>query len=1312
MTRWINRPHTARRLNMNNQNSDIADAPNPPENRVTSRLYDAHELLFGGVAERVHANGWTLLPQERGERRRTSLIDHRALKWGAYIDEAPPAEEVRYWAMQAPRANGAILLGPPSGNVFCFDIDVMDSELSYAIQELAHNVMGRTRFTRKGQAPKAALFYRVEREEDLPKNRAYRFAGDEGHLLEVQARGKMITAYGYHHVTDRYFRWRGPQPVTHLPTDVPLVTPELIAEFIEAVQDIRPFDKKASGTAPVIIEGDGTLEVSAEGWTIPRINAGVLNEATGLIDDDRERWLNQLAFNLVRLNPERASASPTVTIEVAYGHAQRKMDCNGRDVRGDLVDKINRAVDSLRRGEIRNLPKVRERADGTREMSQRGALPGTSDPDLWHLPPADQRKAIEIKSRSKPDSAKAEQRAVETNRSAIADSVSSQLDDALSAFFDEVYSGDAEQKTAHVLKVPTGGGKTTRTISYAAHDPRTFRDIAGEDSDRSGPILFLLPTYNNIDELRVRTDIAAMDPNAPDDVLAQQAEAAGIMTLEQAEAAIDDLRAAAQGTGLMSMTYKGKVAAGCRFPKKMQDLQEAGISTSGMCKARIKDPVTGEPEERTCPFYSSCEAILQKARIAASHVVFLPHAFLNLSIPDELKTVRAVVVDERVFPLVMHTTQFKLSTLELERKAPHLTKKEREIASEGHVSGDEKKRAIDSFAEVFLQDRREAATVAVAALRAGDCPAGALSAFQMEGGKTTGAELVKSALRVCGSASSTNVAIYPGMPDHVFDELVTRPTGSEIRLEYRFWKIIEERIDSLEKESHTQSREQRIQLRRDTVEVEGELKTAELVRLSWRSELNWPSAPLLLLDASADESITRKAFPDRMVIMHDISAPLNLKTVLVTDRRRSTRSLTPQADIASQDAVAAARAVEQVRAVETALAARHSNGRMITGMAKRVRSLTRQEYLSPANVDDLHFGAERGLNFAESHVAALSLGRLEMPVWTLDGLAAALGYDDEEDLILLDPRGDGTDVDGNPSKPAVSDLRIDMRDGSDVVIESAQAPTGTWQRTVQIQFRDESIRQFAGRLRPVYRTDTPILYVLSQCLPDGFIVDDIVSTDDLIPSYAPLLDAARSIDGILDHVLCHAARPDLATKDQYRDSFAKLPAALKAGYWALRYKRRGVERFAGVPAHHADPVAVLERNLQAHGVDYSDIEIVREPINQRVEPADVRPSDDIEIALGDRTERQAAEDAARERAVKWLGDRHKADTSHAPYIAGRGRFVVGKDRDGRDLQLGLGAIALLTRPESIEVVEDQDNSDDAIPHSYMTADDWDAAAAM
>jgi hypothetical protein len=350
-------------------------------------------------------------------------------------------------------------------------------------------------------------------------------------------------------------------------------------------------------------------------------------------------------------------------------------------------------------------------------------------------------------------------------------------------------------------------------------------------------------------------------------------------------------------------------------------------------------------------------------------------------------------------------------------------------------------------------------------------------------------------------------------------------------------------------------------------------------------------------------------------------------------------------------------------------------------MTKKVRQLSRKEYLAPANVDDLHYGAERGLNFAEQHVAALAVGRLEMPVWILDGLAAALGYDDEDELMLLDPLGTGKDRDGNPLKPGVANLTIPMRDGSDVVIESAMAPEGTWQRAVQLQFREESIRQFAGRLRPVYRIDTPILYIVSQVLPAGFVVDDIVSTADLIPSYAPLIDAARHTDGILDHVRCHDARPDLASKDKYRDLFASLPEQLKAGYWAIQYRVGESIRIAGVPAHHGNPTRVLEDLLERQCIAYSDIEILRAPANPRRAPADTRPSDEIEVALGSREDRYASECAALDRAVEWMGARHRNDTRRPQYLPGGGSYVVGMDKDSRPIRLGLNAIALLTRPK-------------------------------
>src|SRR5690606_11389206 len=113
----------------------------------------------------------------------------------------------------------------------------------------------------------------------------------------------------------------------------------------------------------------------------------------------------------------------------------------------------------------------------------------------------------------------------------------------------------------HVLKAPTGAGKTTRTMRYIAGDSRTF-DGGGltppADEEGVGPVLFLLPTYNNIKELRARAEAMNLDPEASDEDLVAGAELRGIMTAQQAEKEIALLREEAENGGLETMVYKGK----------------------------------------------------------------------------------------------------------------------------------------------------------------------------------------------------------------------------------------------------------------------------------------------------------------------------------------------------------------------------------------------------------------------------------------------------------------------------------------------------------------------------------------------------------------------------------------------------------------------------------------------------------------------------------------------------------------------------------------------------------------------------------
>jgi hypothetical protein len=1262
---------------------------------VTNLSYGPSEALFGSVCNNVLANGWTMFPQERVGRRLPSRIDGETLKWGEWIEKMPTAETVRRWGEQARMANGAVILGPPSNNTWVIDIDVMDPHLSISVQEIADEVFGRTRFRRQGQAPKMALFYRAETEDQLPPYRRFQFLNENGSgasddAIEILGRGRAITVVGYHHKTSEYFKWAGRSPMTHRSDVVPVATLEQLETFIDRIQKLRAFAGSIKKPGARIIDGSGEIE-SLDGWNIPPTRTGGIVVDGGLIANGREGWLKDLCFDFVRYNPERCNESPATALEVLVRYAASKLEMKrpigGKDLRSATDERLARAINMLRAGEIEKFPTLKRTAEGRIARTQRGVIETKADPALWHLPTADKRRALDIDSTTKPDADKAAERALRTDRSHVDALVAAKVDQAFGAFFDEAYDPTPHAKTVHVLRAPTGGGKTTRAIRYIALDERTKdAGFVNPGGSQPGPILFLLPTYNNISEVRQRADVLNLDPNLSDEDLAAAALDAGLVSEEAQAEEIERLRGRAENAGLRTLVYKGKIPAGCKIPDRVQALMDAGISTSGLCHARVFNKSSQQFEDEFCPHYSTCPAVAQKALVAEQHIVFLPHAFLNLTIPEELKNARAVIADERIFTLSVHTSMFQAKHLDTDRREPRLTKKERELG----------------VTEIQLQqERRRAGTIVLDAFKEGRDPAATLAAYVDNSGAepVTGLTLVKSAARVCGSASSTNVAVHPSMSDAVFRDIVTMPTGEEVGLEYRFWRIVEARIEKLLAGENRRADDPCVQLRMQAMD---DGTVLPMVRISWMSEPNWPSAPLLLLDASANERIVGRVFPDRKVVEHNIDVDLNLRVVLVGDRRWSTSSLVPRQKASFTERAEAARNMDLMRKVETSLAlGRHADGRMLTSMAKSARALHGKDYLPPTNCDYLHYGAERGLNFAETHTAALVVGRMELPTWVLDGQAAALAGDDP-DFVLLDPLGTGLDAEGNQLKPTTGTLAIPMRDGRDVEMTTAMAPEGSWQRIVQIQHREESLRQTIGRLRPVYRTDTPTAYVMSQVLPEGLIVDDIVSALDLVPSHWPLLEAARSSGSFIALNPAVSLRPDLLTQETFIALQSALPDELRANYHSVRYVTSNGPRFAGVPVSIDNPVAHLVTELAAIGTP-----AIEEPLiltlaaNARVAPAAERPLDAVETELGDRDARRHAETAARAQAVAWLDKRHAVTPTESPYLAGAGMYRAGVDGKGAAVLMTLTALALAIAEKPEATITPQPTEEDE--HEQMWA---------
>ncbi len=131
------------RIRMLYSPSSVLDAPAPAAGRRAVGPRYEGETIFGGTGPRMTSLGWSVFPQERKASRRPSRIDGETLKWGSYVETRPDLATVRRWAVQAPKANVALIAGPASGGVWALDIDVRDEALALRILDIAEEVLGR-----------------------------------------------------------------------------------------------------------------------------------------------------------------------------------------------------------------------------------------------------------------------------------------------------------------------------------------------------------------------------------------------------------------------------------------------------------------------------------------------------------------------------------------------------------------------------------------------------------------------------------------------------------------------------------------------------------------------------------------------------------------------------------------------------------------------------------------------------------------------------------------------------------------------------------------------------------------------------------------------------------------------------------------------------------------------------------------------------------------------------------------------------------------------------------------------------------------
>lgn len=1221
-------------------------------------MYSVGELIFGRVGPILAEKGWAVFPQERDERRRPGTVDRRTLRIRD-LQEAPPSvEDVKWWASQCGGLNCAAVMGPGSGNTFALDIDILEHGLADKVVALADEFFGYTPFRRTGTAPKIALIYRHDPEERI-RNESRRFVklvdGEvvaSGDQIEILAKGKALTFYGYHHKTGRYFAWAGAQPLTHGPELAPLVSRSQLEDFLLAVQEVRAFYRSTSTTGDL---SEVVWEKDESGFELPVITAddGIVENADGFVVDGRENFMFKLCYRIVEKNLKLAHLDETLTskdqfkdvysllVSMAVQRFQDKAVMTGR---WDTTSAVEKEAKSKIYGAIEFFRQNPHLLGGRRRQQVAEAAPL----DSLNFIKSEFKASIEYGD----DRAKEEkERALVPDRTEIAAEVQKNLVVALDDFFDQVYAEEAADASfIHVLKAPTGAGKTTRTIRYIAEDPRTkkFDKAVEAGEEHPGPLLFLLPTYHNIEELRTRAEVLNLDGSMTDKELAAAAAERGLIQEDELESKLEDLRRDAMGAGLRTMLYRGKIAAGCKLEEKVKMLMKAGIGTAGLCKAKVRDK-SGETEEKYCVHYHECPAIQQRKQIAKSHVVFLPHAFLTLSIPEELKQVRAVIADERIFPLFVHTTTFMLSTLMRPRRKPKLSRKEKE---EGLSPED------------LLAERDEAGKIASDALMAKACPAQRL--FAVSQGSRTGIDLVRSAKRVCGNAISANAAINPDMTDEEVADLCSMPTGTEVREEYRFWTIVEERILLLQEDAQNVrmaeqigvdwvkkakgDREMRLQL---LIEENEAGTVTENIRLSWRSDPNWQLAPLMLLDASASPPIIAKIFGGRDVKVHEVPSDLNVRTVAVIDKTYSNVSIIASPKAMGKVKLDAARLKAKLQDAISRISSLYGWGRVVVGGSVSVRRALNTAWVAPSNVDYCHFGAMRGLDFAKNHTAAISIGRMEVPIRTVDGIVAALTYDDEVPEQPLDINGDGRSLDSKGGDLMLPlDIQVlPLREGGEAHIKVPYYP-GVWARIVQAQYREEELRQFVGRLRPVYRSgEAPIWFAISKVIPDGIIVDRVINLSDLTTFHnskgSPfkvngavenLSEMARVTDGVIHAELAEAAVPflfednakcmaDMAVVGLRHDNgLCDLANRFTWGFTPVRISLDGAESFAFVRTEIGDPSDAVEKAFARFHHLALKVVAVGEPVRSRM-VGSRRGTDWVDDEIGSMEDRLIEENA-------------------------------------------------------------------------------------
>ena len=462
----------------------------------------------------------------------------------------------------------------------------------------------------------------------------------------------------------------------------------------------------------------------------------------------------------------------------------------------------------------------------------------------------------------------------------------------------------------------------------------------------------------------------------------------------------------------------------CRKHEEAAIVARLGLSvTTSLCRRKL-----GNGTVQTCPFHEGCRYFAQFEN-PEPRIRILAHAYLTLRRPPGLPKPDLVVIDEAFALAMARETSFGTDRLTATR-GPGMQPEDEALV---HDLGRRLRTALEQGEDPRrIADRNTLERAA--GIEAGDLDQPVWPTMRWEEQKRRLAKLQKSeTFKLC-----------------------------------QLWRILAEEADRT-------APLQRVILQRDAPSSDGERQ--DRIRLYWRATWSLPSVPVIVLDASLDETLARKFLPRLKVQM--VPAIRRAEVVQVVDTVCSRNRLLSYETADDDDRARADRRLDEVRMVAHQEVHKGGAVALVTYKPAEERLGTIE------GVDILHFGALRGLDRLKNHDVLIVAGREQPSPADIEGLARALFGDDDTPLSLT---GGYVEV-GRGYR---------MRDGTRQGCKIQVHPDPRCQAILE-QIREREIEQAIDRLRLVHRASPGRVILMTNIVVD-VTVDRLTSWRDLIPS--------------------------------------------------------------------------------------------------------------------------------------------------------------------------------------------------------------------